>query len=200
VKATSDAQISFLIAHEIGHVALGHPGIKAAFQVESTTCGKLTYFEFEHMYEYEADAFALDWLRSKVINSFRYHLHPTRTCGPKKLAGAAEKLTEALSDYAHFYTSVELLFIIIHFLEAFYHRLTQLVPELPVRALMTSHPAALERWRRLQQHCVYDIPLGSGFNEYATELLSNVLEYITTVSSESIGALIKEALADESEN
>ena len=130
----------------------------------------------------------MNWLRSRVINRFRYYLHPNRTQDPGKIPHTLESLIETLHDYAHFYASVDTLFILIGFIESFYERLTSMIPELP-KPILVSHPHAGERWIRLQRHCVFDIPISSGFNEYSKALLGEVLEYMSTLSSRSIADL-----------
>jgi hypothetical protein len=197
VKATTDAQISFLITHEIGHIALQHPGSRAAFSAKGRHNKEMNYLDFEHMYEYEADAFAMEWQRSNVLNTFRYHLHPKRTSDSEKVTSTIQSLNESLHDFAHFQLSVETLFLIMDFLESFYNLLIEKVEELPAPLQIKSHPDPKERWMRLQRHCIHDVPIPSEYYTYSKDLLENVVEHMVGLSSISINALVKELLVNE---
>lgn len=193
VKNTTDSQISFLIAHEIGHIILNHPGSHTAFPVTTNKPeNTLIYLKHEQSLEFEADSFAMDWGRSRVINNFRYFLHPKRSKNKKKIPSTISSLNQTLSEYGHFYLSIETLFLIIDFLESFYEKLASSSRSIPSFQNLNTHPNPQIRWERIQKHCVYDIPISSDFSKYSKELLSKVLEYTDTLSKDIISDSIKE--------
>lgn len=203
VKSFTFEQISFLVAHEIGHILLQHPSSRAALPKPQNTehLIDIHYLEHEHIYEHEADIFALDCMMSKVINSFRYYLHPKRTEDPDKVSTTIETLREKINDYGTFYTSVETLFIIINFIEKFYDNLIKATSEVHVPFQFPSHPTASVRWKRLQKHSICDFPpISSEFNRYSEILLNDVLNYMSTLAKEEISKLIKEIQPNEGTN
>jgi hypothetical protein len=202
VKGITDAQITFLIAHEIGHIALEHPSSRATAPTHSgqTQAKGINHFNLEHTFEYEADAFAMEWQRSKVLNDFRYFLHPKRRYSKRKWSSTAKSMDNSLNDYAYFHLGVGTLFLVIHVLDAIYKILTKKVEGLASPPQIMSHPAPVQRWARLQTRSICDLPMPSEFYAYSKELLGNVIEYASGLPAENVQALIKEVLEIEHQN
>ena len=200
-KWCTDDQIKFLVLHEMGHAALAHPAKHEA--MPGVVVDDSLAFEHivrEHMYEHEADAFALNWVRSAALNSLRYHLHPKRSADSGRLRSTMKAIQNDAHDYAAHYLNVRLLFEVLGFVETFYTRLSARISGLPTDGFISSHPPYLDRWKRLENLCLFDVPISSDFLTYSQELLKNVLEFMSLLSGTTIDDLIKEALSDGRKN
>jgi hypothetical protein len=202
VKGVTDAQIAFLIAHEIGHIALEHPFSSATQLAQNglTQTREIGQFNFEHIFEYEADAFAIEWQRSKVLNDFRYFMNPKRTGKKQKWSSSVQSMNNSLNDYAYFHKGVGTLFLVIHFLEAVYDILSAKVEGLARPPQIASHPGPMDRWSKLERHSICDLPITSEFYIYSKELLGNVVDYASSLQAETLQALIKEAVEIDHQN
>lgn len=202
VKGITEAQVSFLIAHEIGHITLGHPLAAPRLRPRRgpTEVGDTHDLVLEHMFEYEADALAMEWQRSKVLNDIRYFLHPKRRGNEPEWSGAVKSMDNSLNDYAYCQFSVGTLFLIIHAMETLYQVFIEKVGGLVKAPQITSHPDANERWSRLRKRCICDIPINSEFYAHSKELLESILDYASGLPAENIQALTKEALEIDHQN
>lgn len=200
-KGFTDGQIRFLVAHELAHIVFAHPGVRTALPSAAgvDTKSPADQIQYEHMYEYEADSFALNWQRSRVLNTMRYHLHPKRSKKRGQMAAVIKAMGAALGNYAERYESVHTLFLIMHFVETCYERLGSIIPDLP-RMTTCSHPKPTERWDRLLKHCIADSPISSEFNKYSNYVLSGALNLLNTLSGSTIDEIVKEALKSENTN
>lgn len=188
LKVTTDDQIKFIFAHEIGHIYLDHPT-----QKEVPTNNR----ELLEMIEYEADSFALEWARSRTLNDFRYFLNPRVEDKEDDPTGS---MISSLSTYANFYTNVEILFLILDFMEELFGILCEKDRSLKGSDGDYKHPAAKNRIDRLKKKTVYDAPINTDFSMFSKNLFDQINKHVKTLKSDNINDLMYEAINSEFKN
>lgn len=167
-------QIDFILTHEIGHICCGHIELKNESARQQSDQSLLL-----HQLEFEADAFAINFVRSRILNELRYQLHPKRSGIDNTGNNGVEKSVDALTTYVGALDSVHLLFLFMSFVEQANEILqNRLDGRIIFRPRKSSHPPAAVRWERMNKMCMADVPHSNPLTTYAEGFLESVLDYI----------------------
>jgi hypothetical protein len=181
-------QLDFIVAHELGHVALEHPQRLGAAHAEGR--GDAVRHEFEHA----ADAFALRVLRPQLGSEERPA--PTRItpCGD---AQPGDTVPEPAQGEVTGLAAVGLLFVYMNFIQRAGELLhARLGASAGLRPAMDSHPRASLRLERLQR-----LVLGTHIGEtqierYAAEFFALVLSHVSSLEDDALAVSLQEARSD----
>lgn len=187
VQSYTGEQVDFIMGHELGHIIHNHP------EKFKDINGHSNEILIKHQYEYQADIFASEILRSRMVNDMRYLLNPNRLKqdnNPEKHLSEARK---SIFDYCSGVESTRLLFIYLDFIEQanglLRSKLSELM-ELPQPS--GSHPTAKDRYENLQKSCLIDVPHETEILIYAKSFFANILEYAEGVSIPKLHKMVAE--------
>lgn len=180
-------QLEFILLHEIAHSLLNHPKITLEYTEPSSAVLAL-----RHEFEFAADAFALSFLKSQTFNALRYTLNPGRKAGNDEASGAP---TQPLLRYVDAVDAVDLLFTYMDFIDDAGRMLkARLGGKVRFRDELDSHPAARDRWSRLELSNAGDIPFTRSTSRYAKGLFENVLDYAARLNDDELFAAASRSL------
>ena len=172
-------QIDFILLHEIGHSVLDHPRTMRE-HIEENPASTALRHEFEHA----ADAFALGFLRSQAFNELRYTMNPKKSPGQD---GVPDDRTQPIYDYVQKVDSVQLLFTYMSFIDRAGRMLKdRLGTKVKLRDKIDSHPAADDRWHRLEVANSGDRFFTRPTTQYAADLLTQAIEYAEKLDVEDL--------------
>jgi hypothetical protein len=179
-KAMTDDQIDFVLMHEIGHVALDHP--KRLHDIGADT---KDITPIRHEFEFGADDFAFELLRSRLLNEFRYFLNPKNKQRKGKEKNAPG--LNALLEYERSYEAAYILYVYMDFIDRAGRLLiSRLGERIKFRSQIDSHPQARARLTRLQVAHLGDIPHTTDLIRYAEEFFDYVLEYASKLQDQAL--------------
>ncbi len=178
-RLTAD-QIDFIVMHELGHVALDHPG---RLRAESKTgCDATT---LRHEFEFAADAFALGLMRSKLVKEVS-----AKSTIPKATEvkiNPVDQITASLREYQQGLGAAYLLFIFMDFIQRAGELLRdRLGEQINIRSRMDTHPEARARLERLELMNLGEHLYTSAVQRYARDFLQAVLDYAAALDNEGL--------------
>ncbi|RWF67351.1 hypothetical protein [Mesorhizobium sp.] len=181
-QMTAD-QLSFIVMHELGHVALDHP---QRLSKEQATGYDVTVIRNE--FEFAADAFALGLMRSRFIVRTRVAIGAAVEA-EQLLVGP--RVNSMLHVYQSQLGSVYLLFTYMDFVqragELLRHRLNG---RTGINARMDTHPNAKQRLDRLELMNLGEYLYTSQLQRYATEFLQSVLDHAAALNDDALFASV----------
>ena len=171
-------QLDFIVMHELGHVALDHPG-----RMKAASAPGRDVTTIRHELEFAADAFALGLMRSKLVKNVR-----GASSGPEEAGDARIKhVTASLHTYQAGLGAVYLLFTYMDFIQRAGELLQRrLGGQVKMRARMDTHPRASARLERLEQMNLGEHLYTSPLQRYSKDFLQNVLDYAVDLDDESL--------------
>lgn len=177
-------QVGFIVAHEVGHVILDHP--RRFKKLAGQTYAK----DMRHEFEFMADMFAMNGIRSGLFNNIRYLANPNRNV---REGEEDRTVVDAVLEYSVDIESIELLFIYMDFIECAGEYLRD---RLHGRLIFTepshSHPPASARWNNLKKANCSDYPLGLDASEFSRGFFLQLLDYMRTLSLEDLEKSVSE--------
>lgn len=174
-KSFTYHQVTFLVAHEIGHLVLNHHGKSNSFHFNSKTSDlEAKIINRDHFLEFEADIFGLNFFRSKVLNEMRYNLN-RKNLKDKKDKERLKLIDTTLNTQFESIQSVRCLFLIMSFIERSVDYILQITNgNMPIK----THPSALNRLNRLKLIDSFDIPVKEGIELYYEEFLGLIHDFL----------------------
>lgn len=177
-------QVDFIMMHEIGHVALDHPRRLQLLRVANQDVAAI-----RHEFEFGADAFAFELLRSKAINDIRYATSADREPQQSK---EKESALDALHEYQSSLGAMYLLFTYMDFIG----RAGQLMKDrlgerIRFRPQLDSHPNAKARLERLEKAHAGDYHYTSRLLRYAREFFDQVFDYASGLDDDVLFESLK---------
>ncbi|ULO25085.1 hypothetical protein [Methylocystis sp. SB2] len=172
-------QLDFIVMHELGHFALDHP---LRLKAESVPGRDVT--TIRHKFEFEADAFALGLMRSRLVK--------IRTASDASSEASADvtrisDVTAALHDYRLSLGAVYLLFAYMDFIQRAGEFLRErLGGRIEMRTQMDTHPRASARLEHLELTNLGEYLYTSPLERYATGFLQSVLDYAAGLDDQSL--------------
>ena len=171
-------QEKFILAHELGHIALKHHDDTKKY----TEC-KLSYL-IEKL-EYEADLFAYNWYKSELYNDlFRF----------SKARIDDKKLNEAVASHMLFCGNIELIFIYFDIFERYHEYLSDVCTDLKIPCYLPSIPKPLSRYERIKMFHINEFAMSNGFNDYIKDLLNNSITYMCSLPKDEFIKKVKEIM------
>ncbi|MBY8112061.1 hypothetical protein KW494_11935 [Vibrio fluvialis] len=185
VQGYTAEQVDFIMSHELGHIIHNHP---AKFR---DIRGQENERLIKHQYEYQADVFASEILRSRMVNDIRYLLNTNRLKednDPDKYLNAAKN---SIYEYAIGVESTRLLFIYLDFIEQANDLLRDKLSGLvKIPESSGSHPSAIERYDNLEKSCLLDVSHETERVIYAKSFFRQVLEYANDVPTSKLQEMV----------
>ncbi len=179
VQSITTEQIDFIMSHEIGHIVYEHPKLIA--EINNPEHAQL----IRPHYEYQADIFANEILRSRLVNEMRYRLSPNRKNENDNAEECLDNAKIALSNYANSIEAVRLLFTYMNFIEKANHILkTRLHEKFPNSNNAGTHPLAADRYKNLEKFSLIDVSFESERLVYAKTFFSNLPFCMTKKASD----------------
>lgn len=178
------SQIDFIIRHELAHLVLDH-GRQIKVLQNSKAKDKL-----RHEFEFEADAFAQNSLRSVLYNGIRSHLQ----WGDKKENDeiVEKKMLEVLHGHQAEVSGVRLLFTYMDTIDKIGKLLkSKLGDSIRFRSTLDTHPTPSERLRRLDTFQFGEDPPTSKLLRYADSFFTDVIDYASDLDDEAIESQLK---------
>jgi hypothetical protein len=172
-------QIDFILMHEIGHVIYDH-----AHRIREASYNANSLLR--HEFEYQADTFAQELLRSQLINTMRYELNPNRISGGATANDCLEKSKNALFSYSSSIEAVRLLFVYMDFIEKAKARLDARLSGATSGATQGSHPPAIARDNNLRKICFADVGFQSERVAYAKTFFLDLLSYVDGLGEDEL--------------
>jgi hypothetical protein len=172
VHSLTAEQIDFVLTHEIGHIVYEH-----ALRMREGP-NRADSITLRHEFEYQADTFAKEVLRSKLINRMRYELHPNRM-SEVIASDCLQKTRNAVFDYAESIEAVRLLFVYMDFIEKAKALIdAKLGGFFGSVAHKGTHPPAAAREMNLRKICCVDVDFESERVAYARSFFVDLLRYV----------------------
>ncbi|MBV7297025.1 hypothetical protein [Enterovibrio paralichthyis] len=189
VQAYTAEQIDFIMSHELGHIIHKH---QLKFK---DVKGKENEVLIRHLYEFQADIFASEILRSRMVNGLRYLLNPNRL---KEDNEPQKYLNEAINEIVGYCSQVEstrLLFIYLDFIERANDLLrVKLSGLVDIPKTSGTHPSAMERYDNLLTSCLIDVSHESESVIYAKSFFESVLEYANGLTTSRLEEIVSNYL------
>lgn len=178
-------QIDFIMSHELGHIIYKHP---AKFR---DVKGQDNEQLIKHQYEYQADVFASEILRSRMVNDMRYLLNPNRLKeddDPNKYLNEAKK---SLYEYSSGVESTRLLFIYLDFIERSNDFLREkLSGSIEIPQSSGSHPSAMDRYDNLLKSCLIDVSHETERVIYAKSFFQKLLDFAQEIPESKLQEMV----------
>lgn len=193
IKRMTDTQVGFLLAHEYGHIILKHQGSRQVFPNSSSKENQeqFDHIKYNHSLEYEADMFAIGYFRSQSLNYLRYQLHPKRSKDEKTSKKTLEDSADYLNSSVKRFTYVSILFYTIEFMESLFEKISNRLQKSNWPETSKSHPKAINRLNRIQNHCMFDIPFEDELCLYVKDFYHKILLHLDSINDKELNDLIK---------
>jgi hypothetical protein len=173
-------QVSFIVMHELGHVALNHPR-----QIQAKVAKNGDIKTLRHEFEFAADGFALGLIRSKLLQSLRPQ--STSPSATEAETNSLEHTTASFHKYQEMLCAIYLLFVYMDFIQRAGELLrNRLGGRINISSRMDTHPEARARLERLERMNLGEFLYTSPIQRYAQDFLQSVLDYATTLDDESL--------------
>jgi hypothetical protein len=176
-KRAVETQLQFIIAHELGHVFLGHNDVS---NHEVIPISRFRYSDDDqivsavsrrHTEEYSADMFAAGYLKTALLNE-AFEIWMVNSG-----AAVEDALSPALSRVPRWRTHVETLFLLMDFVEDGGKLIDQALGREPSRLPLT-HPPALSRLAILARMHPSDIRVDRDYSGFVAATLDGVLGFL----------------------
>ncbi|WP_205441333.1 M48 family metalloprotease [Tsuneonella flava] len=182
VQWLTNDQIEFIAMHELGHVALDH-----ADRLKAARSSGADVRELRHEFEFGADAFALELLRSRLIGSSEDPKSGTDV-GPTPIKDWRTDYT----NYQHGIGAMYLLFTYMDFVQRAGELLgSRLAAHIPINQQSHSHPGARSRLDRLELMHLGEHLYTSPLLRYASGFLQDILNYASGLDDDSLLATVE---------
>jgi hypothetical protein len=188
-------QIKFVVAHEMGHIFLGHNRADTRCDMPPSALGPGTphvaYYSRDHAMEFDADCFALNYAKTSFMNdpvvqpvTLKRFTELDRKRGVRRdwrqELGRLLKRTRPdpaapVHGYGRFRAAAEILFLIFRLLEEGSAALDDTLRGTTTPTAPRTHPAARQRLERIREFNTGDLQPDVAFVEFVASVVDKML-------------------------
>jgi len=194
-KDITAKQITFLLAHEIGHIMLKHnsksnlsTAIYDQRDKDVITSARILRYNRDWLLEFDADEFAFNLFKTACFNRLQVVEFKNET----EEASSDWDVGSIVHDWLSFRISIELLFLFVSLTEKLSNLLKSRIRGFDTLPSAESHPPASERLNRLREFHYFDLGPDIQFIPFVENISEEWFQYYSSFPTSIIENQVRE--------